>query len=307
MGTTKKKCDSTSNELKLIESSDALEKIINKIKSHRYLGVDTESDGFYSYFDKVCLVQISTPEQDIIIDTLAIDNLNPLRELLESPDIEKTFHSSNNDLLSLQRNYGYRVRNVFDTALAWQMLGHKHCGLAYVLDQELQVKLFNKSQFQRCNWAKRPLSSDQLRYARLDTHYLIPLRHRLNRQLSFNGLRDKTQQKFQKLEELTFKPKKPNPQAYLKIRDARELDLLGKFILKTIYHFRERLARRQNFSPFRILTNQSMLHMARNNPHNLQDLLCTPGLSKRFKDHQAGPLLTIIRRANQRYQQNIGS
>ena len=289
------------DSVQLIESTDALRGIVDELQDHKYLGVDTEFDGFYSYFEKTCLIQVSTPERDIIIDPLAIDDLSPLRQVLETPRTQKIMHASNNDLLALQRDYGFRVHNLFDTAIAWQLLGHKRCGLAHVLQKELDVKHQKKSRYQRCDWAKRPLQPAQIEYARLDTHYLISLRHRFDLQLSLDGLRSKADQKFSDLEKLTFEPKKPDPSAYLKIKGAQELDSRGRRTLKALYRFRERLAQRQDRSPFRVITNQCLLHLARNKPQTHQDLTCVHGLPRRFKGHQADVLLAVIHRANQRW------
>ncbi len=283
--------------VQLIESSKALLEAVEVLRDYSYLGIDTESDGFYSYFEKICLIQISIPDRDIIVDLLPIDDLSPLREILETPRIEKILHASNNDLLALQRDYGFRVRNLFDTAVAWQMLGHKRCGLDYILQKELAVEHPMKSKYQRCNWAQRPLTLDKLEYARLDTHHLISLRHRLDNKLSLERLRKKAQKKFQQLEELIFEPKKPDPLAYLKIKNTRFLDSRGKDILRELYRFRDRLARKQDCTPFRIITNQSMLHLASKNPRNLMELRRIPGLPRHFKNQQAGALLGVISRA----------
>lgn len=288
------------DSVQLIDSSDDLCRIVDELQHHSHLGFDSEFDGFYSYFEKTCLIQVSTSERDIIIDPLAIDDMSPLQKVLETPRIEKILHASSNDLLALQRDYGFRVCNLFDTAVAWQLLGHKRCGLAYVLYKEFQVEHPKKSRYQRCNWAKRPLEPDQVEYARLDTHYLISLRHRFDRQLSLKGLRDKAEEKFRQLEELTFEPRKIDPRAYLKIKGARKLDLKGKQILKALYRFRERLAQRQNRSSFRIMSNQCMLHLAGNNPQTPRDLVRIHGLPGRFKEREADVLLGVIRRANQR-------
>ncbi len=287
----------TVEKVQLVESFDVLCHIVDELQRFSYLGFDTEFDGFYRYFEKTCLIQVSTTERDIIIDPLAIDDLGPLQGVLEAPSIEKIFHACNNDLLALQRDYGFRIRNIFDTAVAWQLLGHKRCGLAHVLQKEFRVEHLKKSRYQRCDWAKRPLKSDQLEYARLDTHYLISLRHRFERQLSLEGLRYTAEERFRELEALTFEPKKPDPRAYLKIKGARDLDSEGKRVLKALYLFRERSAQRQNRSPFRVMSNQCMVHLATNKPHAPQGLANIHGLPRRFKGQQADGLVALIRRA----------
>ncbi|MDY7030823.1 MAG: HRDC domain-containing protein [Thermodesulfobacteriota bacterium] len=288
------------DSFELIESYDELCRISDALKWQSQIGVDTESDGFHSYFEKLCLIQVSTSTCDIIIDPLVINDLTPLQEVLENPNIKKILHASSNDILAFQRDYGYRLRNLFDTAFAWSLLGHRRCGLAYVLQKEFQVEHPKKSKYQRCNWAIRPLREDQLEYARLDTHHLIPLRHRLEEHLFREGLQDKAIEGFNQLEGVTFEPKKPDPNAYLKIKGAKELDCKGKHVLKALCRFRDRVARNQNRSPFRIMTNESMLRLARTNPQSIEDLLQITGLPKHFKEHQANGLLAVIQRANNR-------
>ena len=67
--------------LVMIESTDALVELVEKLKSCRVIGVDTESDSFHHYQEKVCLIQLSDLEQDYIVDPLKIDDMSSLGEV----------------------------------------------------------------------------------------------------------------------------------------------------------------------------------------------------------------------------------
>ena len=78
------------------------------------LGVDTESNSFFVYRERTCLVQVSSMEADWVIDPFAVD-ISPMGELLANPAIEKIFHACEFDVLSLKRDYRFTFANVFDT------------------------------------------------------------------------------------------------------------------------------------------------------------------------------------------------
>ncbi len=150
------------------------------------IAVDTESNSLHAYHERVCLIQFSTTEQDYILDPLALEDLSLLGPIFANPQIEKIFHAAEYDLICLRRDYGFTFSNIFDTMQAGRILGRKQAGLDRLLEDKFGVKV-NK-RFQKADWAVRPLSRDLLVYARLDTHYLIPLSNLLKADLEEKGL-----------------------------------------------------------------------------------------------------------------------
>ncbi|TMB14525.1 MAG: ribonuclease D, partial [Deltaproteobacteria bacterium] len=126
------------------------------------IGLDTESNGFHAYYEKVCLLQISTEQADWAIDTLAL-GVAPLLPLLAERARECVLHAAEYDVLCMKRDYGFSFGRIFDTHAAAKTLGIEKVGLHDLLADQLGVQLAVDEQ--RSDWGKRPLSPEQLEYA----------------------------------------------------------------------------------------------------------------------------------------------
>src|SRR3954467_3450148 len=138
------------------------------------IAVDTESNSMHAYRERVCLIQFSTPDADYILDPLPLTDLGVLAPLFANSAQQKIFHAAEYDIVCLRRDYGFEFTNLFDTMSAARTLGWPQVGLAAILETRFGVKMDKK--FQRADWKRRPLTREQLDYARLDTHYLLALR-----------------------------------------------------------------------------------------------------------------------------------
>lgn len=280
----------------VIEKTSELEAVIEDLAKVRHIAIDTESNSFYAYFERICLIQISAGEKDFIIDPFALKDIKPLGEILEDERIEKIFHAASNDVLGLKRDFHFRIRNIFDTAIACKLLGYQQLGLAKVLEKHFSVQLNKK--WQRYDWGKRPLKQEQLDYARLDTHYLIPLRHQLTLELEALQLLEAAAKEFEKACEQEFQERMFHPEAFIQITGARTLDISGKSILKALYLYREHEARRRNRAPFRILSNETLLRLARQRPKSVREFSAIKGLPRSYlRSHAAHSLLELIRKS----------
>ena len=108
---------------------------------------------------------------DYLVDPLRLNDLSALGNLFATPDVEVVMHAAENDMLLLQRNFGFTFHRVFDTQLAARILGWKQVGLAAIL--EAQFGIVSDKRMQRTNWGKRPLTPEQITYAQMDTRYLL--------------------------------------------------------------------------------------------------------------------------------------
>ncbi len=169
----------------LVESPGQLAACVEDVAHSARVGLDTESNGFHAYYEKVCLLQISTPEADWAIDTLAL-GVAPLLPLLADRARECVLHAAEYDVLCMKRDYGFSFGRIFDTHAAAKTLGIDRVGLHDLLGDQLGVQLAVDEQ--RSDWGKRPLSPEQLQYAFADVRYLLPLREKLGEQLGARQL-----------------------------------------------------------------------------------------------------------------------
>lgn len=280
-------------EALLVEAQDDLDLLIPKLLQAEHIAVDTESNGFFAYFEKICLIQISTSTEDFVIDTLSMQTLQPLASVLSDPGIEKIFHAASNDISGLKRDFGFQFRNIFDTAIAAKMVGFKQLGLANILKEQFGIQLNKK--WQRCDWGRRPLTQEQIDYARLDTHYLLDLRHRLARRIEEQNLMEQALLAFEKTCDTEASEERFANNGHVRIRGASHLNREAGKLLESLYHYRDRLARKRDRAPFRVISNEALLRLARSKPRNVDELKTIKGLPKSYrKGRPARSLLHVI-------------
>lgn len=280
-----------------VDSDEQLEQLCRQAKKAGVVALDTEADSFHSYQAKICLIQLSFAGRQALIDPLALsrEGLNPLGEVLADQAVRKVVHGADYDLRMLQKDFGFFVKNLADTQAAAQVLGEKQTSLAALMDKELGVRLVKD--FQRANWALRPLDVEMRAYAAADTCYLEKLLERFIQRLREVGRIAWWQEECAHLEQVIYQPPAPDPWAFLRIKGARQLppEALGR--LAVVWQFRERIARDLNVSPFRILSHETLLRFAKEGPRNLQALKNIPGVPRGFARRWGRELLRLLERS----------
>lgn len=266
---------------------------LEQLQGQPRIAIDLEANSMYAYEEQVCLVQISIPGQDYIVDPLADFGLGELGAIVENGAIEKVFHAAEYDLILMKRQYGWELENLFDTMWAARILGYERVGLANILGELFGVKL-NK-RYQRANWCKRPLPAGQLAYAQADTHYLLALRDHFARELEAAGRMTEAAEIFVEQSTVTLPPNDFDPESFWSINGANRLSPDGKAILKALNIYRDKEARRRDRPHFKILQDRTLLELALRRPRNAGELRkihgMTSGQIRRYGDN----VLRIIR------------
>ncbi len=286
--------DSLKNtELVWIDQPQKLRDCINELSAQDVLAVDTESNSLYAYQEQVCLIQFSTHEKDFLVDALALPDLSDLAPIFQSDQILKVFHAAEYDLICLFRDYGFRFNYLFDTMIAARTLGYQKIGLGSLLEKFFDIHMNKK--YQRANWGKRPLKPNMLNYARLDSHYLIPMQEKLRAELESSGLWKLALEDFQRLTEDIEDTTKSSEKDFWKLHGARDLTPEQAAVLKSIYQFREREAEAQDRPPFKVLSHQALVEIAKACPRNKNELFQVPKLSDRLAKRYGGPLIKAVK------------
>ncbi len=282
----------------MVATPDGLTTLHHAIMHQVCVAVDTESDSLFSYFEKVCLVQISTPATDYVVDPLALNNPdNPIATLADffaDPAIEKVFHAAEYDIFCMKRDYQFTFANLFDTMIAARILGWKNVGLGNILQERFGVALNKK--MQRADWGHRPLTAEHIAYAREDTHYLLRLRDLQIAELAKLGRLEEAREEFARLALVEPTPRKFDPDAYWNITGARDLDGVALGILRELYHFRDAQSRREDRPPFKILSDTTMIHIATAHPASLRGLANTTSVSSYAVQRYGTAILSAVAR-----------
>jgi ribonuclease D len=282
--------------MKWIDNQPALDDALARLSTAPQLAVDTEADSLHSYFDKVCLIQLSVPGDDYIVDPLAGVQLARFGELLADPSINKVLHGGDYDLRILNRDFGFTVHNLIDTSVCAQLLGYEGIGLAALLDRHFGLKL-NKVH-QRADWSMRPLSPEMLEYAATDTHYLIELAAKLRAELEELGRWEWAVEEFARLETVRYRETtEEDGEPWRKMKNIGGLDRRTLAIARELYNWRDALARKADRPPFKIMGNDAMVEIAKIKPQTHRDLASIVAVSRYHADRYGRDLVALVRRA----------
>lgn len=224
------------------------------------IALDTESDPFHRYYEKICLLQISTEERDFFFDPLEHGMPDRLRALLTDPNKLMLLHGADYDVRALKQSFDLPLVRLIDTGLAAQFLGRTNTGLKALLEEELSI-VIDKGE-QRSDWGRRPLTDKQLRYARQDTMHLLPLADRLLGHLDALGRRHWLEEECAALLEKAPAEKVFDPDGWRKIKGSKSLQKRGRQALAALYRWREGEAQEADKPPFRILRSEAMVRLA---------------------------------------------
>lgn len=277
-----------------IDSDDLLLELVAHTEGEKLIAVDTESNNMYAYQGRICLIQLSTEHQDYIIDPLAIEDMQPFGDLLADKRIEKIFHAAEYDLVCFRRDFGFEVRNIFDTMYAARFCKVKHFGLADLLWNYFEVEV-DKSH-QRDDWGKRPLPKDSLKYAQMDTHYLHRLRTLLREKLINLGYLEAAYEAFEDALYIEVKEQVFDPNGFWKLGRPRSLTRRQMSILRELYILRDEIAREQDRPHFKTISNQTLITLARRQPRSYKRLYDMNGLNERTVQYYGQDILGAIKR-----------
>lgn len=281
--------------MRYVQSEPELEATAEEVAGAEAVAVDTEAAGYHRYFDRVCLIQLSTRSATYVIDTLAVPRVDGLGAVLESPSTEVVFHDADYDLRLLSRDFAVRVRGLFDTKIAAQFLGEPGIGLASLAEKYLGVKMEKK--FQRADWAQRPLPSEMLEYAAEDTRHLLPLRDRLKERLVELDRLRWAEEEFRLQEETRWSAPVEDPDAYMRLKGTRDLRPRQLAALREVYAWREDVARSRDVATFRVMSNEALIELARRMPETPAGLSAVPGVARSQASRYGADLLAALERA----------
>ncbi len=278
-----------------VDNNTALRNLVKNLENESLLAIDTESNSLHAYRERVCLIQLSTRTADYIIDPLRISDMQPLGTILADRKVEKVFHSAEYDVMTIKRDFGFQIHNLFDTQLAARILGRTLFGLSDLLEAYIGIQ--PDKRHQRDDWGERPLPKDSLLYAQMDTHYLPYLRDRLREELEQADSWIEAQEAFEELDTIPSANSSPfDPDGYWRIGTSNDLNRRQMAILRELYLLRERLAEQRDCPPFKVFGNSVMITLAQLTPHDRDQLEKIKELSPKITRRYGSDLLQAIER-----------
>jgi len=277
----------------LVADTAGLAELAETLAGEPVIALDTESNSFHVYRERVCLIQISSRTRDWVVDPLSTDP-RPLGPVLATASA-LVLHGADYDVRCLKREYGFTLPGLFDTMVAARRLGRAGLGLSALVEQHFGVRL--AKDYQRSDWGRRPLTAEQVSYAALDTHFLLPLHDLLVRELNERRMVDDAWQESARVAAVEPRPKVFDPEGWRRVKGARDLDAAGRAILRALWIAREDRASALDRPPFKVMPEQTMLEVARRKPRSEEELLRVSGFTPVVLRRMGDAALAALRAA----------
>ena len=278
----------------LVEDGKSLADVAARLAGESRIGVDVEADSMFHYDEKVCLIQLSTREDNFIVDPLKLPDLSPLDGVFSDPDIEKVFHGADFDVRSLRRDFSFRIQGLFDTQVAAKFLGKGDLGLAQLVRDHFGVDLEKK--YRKRNWSARPLPVEMLRYGILDSFYLLDLAASLRLELEARGRLGWVLEECEILSRVESSVNGNGP-LFERFKGAGRLDGRSLAVLEAVLRFRDSVAARRDAPHFKVMGNESVMDLVRARPVSIEDLKTSKILSPKQINSLGGGLIRGIAEA----------
>ena len=270
-----------------------LQQMIDDLVTQSRVAVDTESNSLHAFREQVCLMQFSSTNADYLIDPLVLKDLSALAPIFSNPKIEKIFHAAEYDLVCLRRDFGFSFANLFDTMHAARVLGYPAVGLDRLLNDKFKIQ--TDKRHQKANWAARPLTKEQIHYARLDTHYLFDLRDVLEKELREKERLNFAKEDFIRACLLDEHKQKINGQSWERFSSRKDLSHRDLTILAQLCKWRDIEAEKLNRPVYKVVMDDTLVMISKNSPQHKVDLSAL-GLSEKQIHLWGDGVLSAVRR-----------
>jgi len=266
---------------------------------------DTEFMGEGRYRTLLCLIQLAVPdsaeagaEHIELIDPLAQDlDGTPLAAILADPAVQTIVHAGRQDVALVRRRFATEVRNVFDTQIAAGFAGlGAQSSYDTLLAEILDVRLAKSASFTR--WDTRPLSPEQLGYAREDVVHLLALASELERRLTALGRLEWAREECRFLEEVS--DERDLDTVFARLPRIRGLSASAQTVARELVAWRERTAAAADRPVQSILGDAPLVEIAKRKPSSTKQLEQIRGVNAGSLRRRAPELLDAVHRGSER-------
>jgi ribonuclease D len=267
---------------------------------HGPVAVDAERASGFRYGHRAFLVQFRRRGPGtVLIDPIACPDLSAIDAILA--DAEVVLHAASQDLPCLAE-LGFRPRQLFDTELAGRLLGYPRVGLGTLVETVLGLSL--EKSHSAADWSTRPLPAEWLRYAALDVEVLVELRDALALELAAQGKAGWARQEFAAV--LAAKPPEPRADPWRRTSGIHRVrNRRGLAVVRELWLERDKVARRRDASPTRVLPDAAIVAAARCLPADAGELAAIPGFAGRSSRRHMPDWLRAVGRARAMPERNL--
>lgn len=239
----------------LIHTQQRLATLVSELAGEEKIcAIDTEADSLHRHKESLCLIQLSAAGQNVLIDPLALNDLNEFGEYLNSCEV--WMHGADYDMTMLKRQYGTLPQVVWDTQIGARLLGLRKFGLSDLVEHWFGVVLIKTSQ--KADWGRRPMTDKMLEYAINDVVYLLPMAECIVEELQEKGRYDWFVQSCEAARKKVLE-RDENREEFWRINGSGRLSPRGLAFLKALWHWRDAEAASWDKPSFMVVNNKEML------------------------------------------------
>ena len=266
------------------------------------LGIDTEFMGEGRYRSLLCLVQVGVEEgEDVRVEVLdPIEQRfdpGPLAEVLADPHLEVIMHAGRQDVALLKRVWSTEVRCIFDTQVAAGFAGRRaQLGYEAILSEMLGVRLRKTASFTR--WDVRPLSPEQVNYAREDVLHLPALADALQEELAARGRLEWAREECRALEDAT--DERDTDLIFARLPRVNSLEPSQRAVARELVEWREAVAREGDRPVLSVLGDAPLVEVAKRRPASLDRLAQIRGLNESTLRRRGRAIIEAVERGRER-------
>ena len=277
--------------------NDLIAEVAERAREAGVLGVDTEFMSEGRYRPLLCLIQLAVPNGDEarveLIDPFERPAADPLAEVLADPDVEIVMHAARQDVAILRRTLDTDITRLFDTQLAAGFAGlSASLGYGALLERLLGLKLKKGEGFTK--WDRRPLTRQQLRYARDDVAHLIQLAEAIKDRLSNNGRLEWVREECRPLEQAT--DERDAREVWRRLPRVNQLGGDARAVAREVAAWREEVAQNEDKPPSTIVADQAVVAIARSAPRGVDNLRDVRGLYPKTIKRWGEEIVAAVRR-----------
>lgn len=282
----------------MIADASLLPELMRQARAAGKLALDTEFMGEGRYRTLLCLVQLAVPDRIELIDPLDPDfDGTPLARVLADPEVEIVVHAGRQDVALLRRWLGTEVTNVFDTQVAAGFAGMgAQSSYETLLSQVLGLRLAKSASFTR--WDARPLSEEQLGYAREDVLHLLELAQELQERLAALGRLEWARQECEPLQRAS--DERDMEVVFAKLPRVRNLSVISQGIARELVEWRELTAAEQDRPVQSVLGDPVLVEIAKRKPSTPSKLHDIRGAGQSAVRRRTDEVLAAVRRGLER-------
>ena len=296
-GSQKSEARSGMSDPEIVTEQRVFEKHCAAWKAAGCFAFDTEFIRDETYDAKLCLLQVTTNGEVVLVDPTAKLKLDPFWKLVADKSIVTVVHAGKEDCELCLRSSGMVPHNIFDVQIAAGFVGHGYPMSLLRLVERMVHKRIGKGQT-LTDWLRRPLTPEQIRYAAEDVVYLPQIYKRLRREIESAERLDWAREEFARFEEESFYHAPPEERVQ-RLKGSKKLDGLGLLVLEKLVEWRDEWAQARNRPTRALMRDDVLVELARRRPQKERDLEVLRGFPQARNRKVVRDLVALIAKVSE--------